>query len=109
MVPLDKESVVQTAQVILAYLSNPANSTPNDMLEGIVSGKSLMRGLVTGSLVVFGVEGKADGQTGEAGKVPSEPKKPKARASKKIKKKPHRSKLLNGSPPHDKLELKPYG
>ena len=52
MTPLDKETVIQTAQIVLAYLSRPDNSTPNDMLEGIVSGKSLLRGLVSGQLIV---------------------------------------------------------
>ena len=52
MTPLDQKQVVQTAQIVLAYLGNPENSTPNDMLEGIVSGKSLLRGIISGSLVV---------------------------------------------------------
>lgn len=52
MKPLPKEQVQQTAQILLAYLDSPENSTPNNMVEGIVSGKSLMRGLITGTLVV---------------------------------------------------------
>ncbi len=52
MTPINKDHVIQVAQVLLTYLDDPNNSTPNDMLEGIVSAKSLMRGLVGGNLVV---------------------------------------------------------
>jgi len=50
--PLHQEQVIQTAQVLLAYLENPMNSTPNNMVEGIVSGKSLLRGILSGELVI---------------------------------------------------------
>ena len=77
MTPLDKESVVQTAQIALAYLNDKRNATPNDMLEGIVSAKSLLRGIVAGNLVVCQV----DAPPGHPGPTPvPKPtgKKPKA-------------------------------
>jgi len=52
LTPISQEQVQKAVQVVLDYLSNPANSTPNDILEGIVSGKSLLRGIAAGSLVV---------------------------------------------------------
>jgi len=53
---LDKESVQSTAQVMLTYLDDPANKTPNNMLEGIVSGKGMLRGLINGNLVLCQIE-----------------------------------------------------
>lgn len=50
--PVNEEQVQQTAQIILTYLDDPGNKTPNNMLEGIVSGKSLLRGIIAGALVV---------------------------------------------------------
>ena len=50
--PFAPEQIQSTAQIVLAYLDDPANNTPNNMLEGIVSGKSLLRGIVSGQLVV---------------------------------------------------------
>jgi len=50
--PLNPEQVQSTAQVLLAYLDDPSNKTPNNMLEGIVSGKSLLRGILGGQLVI---------------------------------------------------------
>lgn len=52
MTPINQEQVNQTAQMLLVYLEDPKNVTPNNMLEGIVSGKSLLRGILSGSLVV---------------------------------------------------------
>ena len=52
LVPLDVEQIQRTAQVMLAYLGDPENKTPNNMLEGIVSGKSLLRGITAGTLVL---------------------------------------------------------
>lgn len=48
----NEEHVKSTAQILLAYLSAPKNSTPNDMLEGIVAGKQLLHGILEGSLVL---------------------------------------------------------
>ncbi len=52
MTPINQEGVQQAAQVMLAYTSDPRNTTPNNMLEGMVSAKSLLRALMDGSLVV---------------------------------------------------------
>jgi len=50
--PINQEQVQSTTQVLLAYLDDPENKTPNNMLEGIVSGKSLLRGILAGNLVI---------------------------------------------------------
>jgi len=50
--PINQEQVQQTAQVLLSYLDDPNNSTPNSQLEGIVSGKSLLRGILAGNLMI---------------------------------------------------------
>jgi len=50
--PLDQEQVQSTAQVLLSYLEDGSNRTPNNMLEGIVSGKSLLRGILSGQLLI---------------------------------------------------------
>lgn len=50
--PINQEQVQGASQVILAYLDDGANTTPNNLLEGIVSGKSLLRGIISGNLVV---------------------------------------------------------
>lgn len=50
--PLPAEQVQKTVQVLLTYLDDPRNTTPNDMLEGIVSSKSLLRGILAGQVVV---------------------------------------------------------
>jgi hypothetical protein len=52
MKPVNQEGVVQTAQVLLAVLNDEDGSTPNKYLEGVVSGKSLLRGIIGGQLVV---------------------------------------------------------
>ena len=50
--PINQEQVAKTLQVVLAYLEDPTKSTPNPMLEGIVSGKSLLKGILSGGLVI---------------------------------------------------------
>ena len=50
--PLNEEHVQKTTQILLAYLDDERNVTPNNMLEGIVSGKSLLRGILSGNLVI---------------------------------------------------------
>ncbi len=50
--PINKDHVQQTAQILLAYLDDERNATPNNMLEGIVSGKSLLRGILGGQLIL---------------------------------------------------------
>lgn len=52
MTPINTDQVQRTVQILLAYLEDPRNNTPNDMLEGIISGKSLLRGILNGNLVV---------------------------------------------------------
>ena len=50
--PINTEQVQQTAQTLLAFLSDENVSVPAPMLEGIVSGKSLLRGIMAGQLVI---------------------------------------------------------
>ena len=65
-IPLDK---IQTpCQMLLAYLDDPENKTPNNMLEGIVSIKSLIRGVVNGQLFIC--EQEDPRQPGPAEPVP---------------------------------------
>ncbi len=85
MTPLPKEQVQQTAQILLAYLDNPENSTPNNLLEGVVSGKSLMRGLISGVLVVCQTNAAAP-PADETSTMPPAP--PGGGKKKKAKKKP---------------------
>lgn len=56
MQPIPAEQVQNTAQILLTYLDDENNSTPNHMLEGIVSGKSLLRGILAGHLVICQVD-----------------------------------------------------
>ena len=50
--PVNQEQVQKTCQVLLDYLDNPINVTPNNILEGVVSAKSLIRAIVQGGLLV---------------------------------------------------------
>lgn len=74
MKPINQEQVVQTSQVLLAVVSDEDGTTPNKWLEGVVSGKSLLRGIIAGQLVVCAAD-PAD--------APPAPKaKPKAKRAK---------------------------
>lgn len=59
MKPVNPEQVQQTAQIMLAFLSEETTSIPGNMAEGIVSGKSLLRGIVGQQLFVCQPEQKA--------------------------------------------------
>jgi hypothetical protein len=50
--PLDEEPVQQAAQILLSFLSDASVSVPAPMVDGIVSGKTLLRGIINGQLVV---------------------------------------------------------
>lgn len=50
--PVDQQNVQATAQSMMAFLDREDVSVPGNMLEAIVSGKSLLRALVSGQLVV---------------------------------------------------------
>jgi hypothetical protein len=50
--PLPQESVQSTCQILLAFLSDEGVSIPGNLLEGVVSGKSLLRGIIQGQLQV---------------------------------------------------------
>jgi hypothetical protein len=52
MTPLPAEQVQQASQVLLAFLDSDGASVPGNMIEGVVSGKSLLRGILSGALVV---------------------------------------------------------
>jgi len=67
--PINQEQVQQTAQVLLAFLSDESVSVPGPMLDGVVSGKSLIRGLVSGQLIICqNVEGSPQGDKPPAAK-----------------------------------------
>lgn len=46
------EQIQQTVQVLLAFLDSDGAQVPGSMIEGVVSGKSLLRGLLNGQLIV---------------------------------------------------------
>ena len=52
MKPIDVEQIQGPVQVLLTVLSDENTSTPNNLIEGVVSGKSLLRAILSGNLVV---------------------------------------------------------
>lgn len=52
MNPLPTEQVHSTLQVLLAVLSDEGVRIPGNMLEGVVSGKTLIRSIIGGQLVI---------------------------------------------------------
>lgn len=52
MNPIDIQQVQGPVQVLLTVLSDEKGSTPNHLLEGVVSGKSLLRAILQGNLVI---------------------------------------------------------
>jgi hypothetical protein len=50
--PIDEEPVKQAAQLLLSFLSDASVSVPAPLVDGIVSGKTLLRGIINGQLVV---------------------------------------------------------
>lgn len=52
MKALPTEQVHTAVQIMLTTLSHTDARIPGDMVEGVVSGKSLLRGILNGSLVV---------------------------------------------------------
>lgn len=46
------EQIQQTVQVLLSFLDSDGATVPGSMVEGVVSGKSLLRGLLNGQLIV---------------------------------------------------------
>lgn len=85
MQPIPTEQIQSTVQVLLAFLDSDGANVPGNMLEGVVSGKSLLRGILTGNLVVCQVP-PANGPDGAPGPQPQEPVKKKATRKKAAKK-----------------------
>jgi len=83
MQPLPPEQIQATAQVLLAFLDSDGATVPGNLLEGVVSGKSILRGILQGTLVVC--------QVGVPAMPPVEVPKPEAEpepvAKKKVAKK----------------------
>lgn len=52
MQPLPQEQVQKAAQILLAFLDSEGAQVPGNLLEGVVSGKSLLRGFLSGTLIV---------------------------------------------------------
>jgi hypothetical protein len=49
-----------TVQVMLDYLDDPQNLTPNNMVEAMAAGKSILRGILAGRLAVCQVSADPD-------------------------------------------------
>ena len=82
MKPLPQENVQSAAQVLLAFLDSDGASVPGNMVEGVVSGKSLLRGLLAGQLVICQADVPA-----EAPPAPTPEPKPAAKKKAASKKK----------------------
>ena len=52
MQPLPQEQVQKAAQILLTFLDSEGATVPGNLLEGVVSGKSLLRGFLQGTLIV---------------------------------------------------------
>lgn len=52
LVPVKEEAIQGTAQILLTFLDSPGANVPGNLIEGVVSGKSMLRGLLSGSLVL---------------------------------------------------------
>lgn len=50
--PINIEQIQRTAQVLLSVLDSDAVSVPGNLVEGVTSGKSLLRGILQGNVVV---------------------------------------------------------
>jgi hypothetical protein len=59
MKPIDMQQIQGPVQVLLTVLSDENGSTPNHLLEGVVSGKSLLRAILQGNVVVCQAENAA--------------------------------------------------
>lgn len=82
MQQLPQEQVQKTAQVMLAFLDSPGANVPGNLLEGVVSGKSLLRGLLAGSLAIVSTAPAAQPQATLAPAAPPEgEKKPSKKAA----------------------------
>lgn len=87
--PLPAENVQPTAQNLLAFLDREDVNVPGNMLEAIVSGKSLLRALLNGQLVICRNAPDAEGAPPGAEPVKAEdlPVPPAASKKKRSKKK----------------------
>lgn len=50
MQKIPSEQIQQPVQILLTFLDSDGASVPGNLLEGVVSGKSILRGLLSGSL-----------------------------------------------------------
>lgn len=50
--PINENAVKQTAQVLLSVLDDERFSCPGNLVEGVTSGKSLLRGIIGGNVIV---------------------------------------------------------
>ena len=73
---LPSEQVAPTAQALLSFLDREEVSIPGNLLEAIVSGKSLLRALANGQLVL--AQNVADQPPQAEMEKPQEPEKPAA-------------------------------
>lgn len=88
---IPQEQVQQTAQILLAFLDSDGASVPGSMLEGVLSGKSMLRGILGGQLGVVQLDMKTEPPADDppaddpppATKTPAKKKVAKKKASKK--------------------------
>ena len=52
MTPIDPQQAQQTAQVLLTFLSDENVSVPANLIEGIVNGKAMLRGILSNQLFI---------------------------------------------------------
>lgn len=52
MTPLPQTQVQQAVQILLSALSDERCVTPNNLLDGVASAKSILRGIISGQFVV---------------------------------------------------------
>lgn len=50
--PVPVEQVQKTSQLTLAFLDSPGANVPGNLIEGVVSCKSMLRSLISGTLVL---------------------------------------------------------
>jgi len=76
--PLNPESYQAVAQAMLAYFDREDVNIPGNMVESIVSGKSLMRALLGGQLVL------AQNQPASQAEVPPAPQEEEPEVEQKV-------------------------
>ena len=69
MQQIPTEQIQQSVQVLLSFLDSDGASVPGNMLEGIVSGKSILRGLLSGNLGLVSLQPAPEVKSDKPGPV----------------------------------------